>query len=197
MQSTARLHDGVANAILQKAYLVLHHPIAFHTANGVFNTDSDRRDRTIGRCLKWGEFTPTRFLLRLDDGDPVEEKALEAHILVEATALWQSIALQFSQVFIVCLPFTRGTQEADVTGCIDHEEVLDRVALFLATVVFLLIFWIGGAMDRAFGTIMPKRGDVGASFACVVARRVANSSAVRAGSKSWWANARFNSVWRR
>jgi hypothetical protein len=133
----------------------------------------------------------------LDDGDPVEEKALEAHILVEATAMWQSIALQFSQVFIMCLPFIRGTQEADVTGPIDHEEVLDRVALFLATVVFLLIFWIGGAMDRAFGTIMPTRGDVGASFACVVARRVANSSAVRAGSQSWWANARCNIVWRR
>ena len=197
MQSTARLHDGVANAILQEAYLVLHHPIAFHTANGVCNTDADRRDRTIGRFLKWSEFTPTRFLLRLDDGDPVEEKALEAHILVEATALWQSLALQFSQVFIGCLPFRRGTQEADVTGLIDHEEVLDRVALFLATVVFRLSFWIGWAMDRAFGTIMPKRGDGGVSFAWVVARRGANSSAVRAGRKSWWANARCTIVWRR
>ena len=72
MQSTTRLHDGVANAILQGAYLVFHHPIAFHTANGVFNTDADRRDRTIGHFLRWGEFTSARFFLRLDDGDTVE-----------------------------------------------------------------------------------------------------------------------------
>src|SRR5215813_11272597 len=138
MQSTTRLHDGVANAIPQEAYLIFDHPIAFHPANGVFNTDSHRRDRTIGRFLRWGEFTPTRFFLRLDDGDTAEDKTLEAHILVEATAAWQGIALQLSQAFIMRLPFICGTQEANVTGLIDHEEVLDRVALLLAAVVFLL-----------------------------------------------------------
>src|SRR5262245_21746643 len=103
MQSTTRIHDGVANAILQEAYLVFHHLGAFHTANGVFNTDSDRRDRAISRFLRWDEFTSTRFSLRLDDGDAVEGKALEAHILVEATAVWQGIALQLSQAFIMRL----------------------------------------------------------------------------------------------
>ena len=78
MQSTTRLHDGVANAILQEAYLIFHHPRAFPPANGMFNTDSDRRDRTSGRFLRWGEVTPRRFFLRLDDGNPVEDKALEA-----------------------------------------------------------------------------------------------------------------------
>jgi len=87
MQSTTRLHDGIANALPQEAYLVFDNAVAFHPANGVFNPDSDRRDRTIGRFLRWGEFPPTWFLLRLDDGDPVEDKALEAPILVEATAV--------------------------------------------------------------------------------------------------------------
>jgi hypothetical protein len=49
-------------------------------------------------------------------------------------------------------------QEAKVTGLIDHEEVFDRVALFLATVVFLLCLWIGLAVDRSLIAIMPKRG---------------------------------------
>ena len=71
MQSTTRLHDGVANAILQEAYLVFHHPRAFHPTNGMFNTDSDRRDRTIGRFLRWGEFATRRLLLGLDDRDPL------------------------------------------------------------------------------------------------------------------------------
>ena len=88
MQATICFHHDIANAILQEADFVLHHPIAFHPTNGVCNTDSDRRDRAIGRFLSWGEFTPRRFFLRLDDGDPVEDKALETHILVEATAMW-------------------------------------------------------------------------------------------------------------
>ena len=50
------------------------------------------------------------------------------------------------------------TQEANVTGLIDHEEVFDRVALFLATVVFLLVLGIGRAVDRSLSAIMPKRG---------------------------------------
>jgi hypothetical protein len=158
MQSTTCLHDGVANAILQEAHLVFHDPRAFHPANGMFNTDSDRRDRTIGRFLRWGEGTPRRFFLRLDDGDPVEDKALEAHILIETTPVGERIALQLRQAFIIGLPFIRGTQEADVTALIDHEEVLDRVALLLAAVVFLLVFGIGGAMDRSLSAIMPKRG---------------------------------------
>jgi hypothetical protein len=155
---TTRLHDGVANAILQEVALVFHHPLAFPPANCVFNLDSDRRDRTIGRFLRRGEFTPRRFFLRLADGDPVEDKALEAPILGEATAVWQAIALQFSQACIVGLAFIRGTQEADVTALIDHEEVLDRVARLLAAVVFPLVLGSDGAVDRSRSAIMPIRG---------------------------------------
>ena len=42
MQSTTRLHHDIANAVLQKAYLVFDNSIAFHTANRVFDADSDR-----------------------------------------------------------------------------------------------------------------------------------------------------------
>jgi hypothetical protein len=53
-----------------------------------------------------------------------------------------------------------------VTGLIDHEEVLDRVALLLAAVVVLLVLGIAGAVDRSLSTIMPKRGDRGIPFVC-------------------------------
>ena len=189
MKPTTCLHDGIANAILQETYLILYHPIAFHTANDVFNADSDRRDRTISRFLQWSEFTPTRFFLRLDDGDTIEDKPLEAHILVKATAVRQGMALQIRQAFIIRLPFIRGTQEADVTGLIDHKEVFERMALLLATLVVLLVLGIFGALDGSLRTIMPKRGDRGTLFACWAANISANSSAVRAGRSSWWANA--------
>jgi hypothetical protein len=158
LQSTTRLHDAVANAVLQEAYLIFHDPRAFHPTHGMFDADADRRDRTIARFLRWGECTPRRCFLRLDDGDPVEEKALEAHILIETTPGREGIALELSQALILGLPFIRGTQEADVTAFIDHEAVLDRMALLLAAVVFLLVLGIGGAMDRSLRAIMPTRG---------------------------------------
>lgn len=184
MQSTTRLHDGIANSVFQEAYLVFHHPIAFHTANGVFNTDSDGRDRTIGRFLRWGEFATRGFFLGLEDRDPLARIALEAHILIETTAGWESIALQLSQAFIIGLPFIGSTQEANMTGLIDHEEVFDRVAFLLATVEFLLVLRIGWAVDRSLRTIMPKRGDKGTPSVRLAASITATSSAFRAGSSS-------------
>jgi hypothetical protein len=56
------------------------------------------------------------------------------------------------------LAFDSVTQEAPMTGLIAHEEVFDRVALFLATVVGLLFRWIGRAVARSLSAIMPKRG---------------------------------------
>jgi len=184
MQSTTRLHDDVANAILQEASLVFHHPIAFHPANGMFNTNADRRDRTIGRFLRWGELTPRRFFLRWDDGDPVEENALESHLLLETTPLREGIALQLSQAVIIGLPFIRGTQEAEVTALSDHEEVLDRVAVLLAAVVVLLVLGLGGAVDRSLSAIMPNRGDGGTPSVRLAARITERSSAFRAGRSS-------------
>ena len=164
MQATTCFHDGVANPVLEEADLIFHDSIAFHTANSVFDANSHRRDTTIGRLLRGSEFTPTGFFLRLEDADTVEYKTLESHILVEVTAVWQAIALQIRDAFIMHLAFIRGTQEADMTYFIDHEHVFDRVALLLATVVVLLFLWIFGAVDRSLSTIMPKRGDVGPSL---------------------------------
>jgi hypothetical protein len=94
----------------------------------------------------------------LDEGDTVADKALEPHSLVEATALGQAIALQCSQAVILGLPCIRGTQEAEGTALLDHEAVLERVALLLAAVVCLLVLGIGGAGDRSRRAIRPTRG---------------------------------------
>lgn len=189
MQATTRFHDGVANPVLEEADLVFHNPRAFHAANGVCNTNADRRDTTIGRFLRGSEFTPAGFFLRLDNGDAVEHKTLEAHILVEATARWQALAGQIRNTFIMHLAFIRGPQEADVPGLLDHEQVFPRVALLLATIMVLLFRCIYGAVDGSFSTILPKRGAGGTSLVCLLARSVAHSAAVRAGSSSCCAHA--------
>jgi hypothetical protein len=189
MQATTRFHDGVANPVLEEAYLVFHDPIAFHPANGMVNTNADRRDTTIGRRLRGREFTPTGFFLRLDDADVVEDTTLETHILVEATAGWQARACQSRDTCIMHLAFIRGTQEANVTALMNHEQVFDRVALLLATIMVWWFLWIFWAVDWSFSTSMPKRGEVGTSLVCLLARSVAHSAAVRAGSCSCCAHA--------
>jgi tetratricopeptide (TPR) repeat protein len=89
------------------------------------------------------------------------------------------------------------TQEANLTGFMNHKEVFDRMAFLFAAVVFLLVFWIGWAVERSLRTIMPKRGDVGPSLVGLLVKSVAHSAAVRAGSSSCGPQAWFSTVWRR
>ena len=189
MQSTTRLHDGIAHPILQEAYLVFHHPVAFYPTNGVFDTDSDRRDHAILCFLRWGEFTPPWLFLRLDDHDIGKHKTLESHILIEVTPAWEGITSQLREAFVMFLAFHGVTQEADVTGLIDDQQVFDRVTLLLAAVVVLLVLWIDRAMDRSLRAIMPKRGGRGTPAVRLAASITAKSPALRAGRSSWWAKA--------
>jgi hypothetical protein len=189
MQATSHFHDGVTNRVLQEADVVLHDAMAFHPTHGMFNADADGGDSTIGRLLGRGELPPTRFLLGLDTRDAGQDASLEAHILIETTSGGQAIALQISQACIVGLPCIGGTQEAHLTGLIDDEEVFERVAPLLTTVILLLLRGIPWAMEGSLRTIMPTKGDVAPSFVCFLVRSVAHSPAVRAGSSSCCAKA--------
>jgi hypothetical protein len=184
MQATTCFHNGVPYTVLQKADFVLHEPVAFHPANSVFNTDSDGGNTAIRRLLRGCEFSSTRFFLGLDDRDVLQVEPLEASILIQAAARWQGIASELCQALIRGFAFIGVAQEAHVTGLVDHEEVFERVTLLLAAVVFLLVLGIGWTVDWSFSTIMPKRGDKGAPSVRLAAKISANSSALRAGSKS-------------
>jgi hypothetical protein len=92
MQATTCFHDGIANPILQQAYLVFHDPVAFHPTNGVFNTESARRHTTIVGFLQWDELPSTRYFLGLDDRDVLQAASLEPPILIHVAARWQGIA---------------------------------------------------------------------------------------------------------
>jgi hypothetical protein len=161
MQATTCLHDGIANPVLQKTSLGFHHTVAFYPANRGFDTDADGRDRTVGNFLRWGEFPTRGVFLGWENADPLASVPLEPPILIETPSGWEGIALQIGQAFVVYLPFIGGTQEAKMTGLLDDEEVGDRVALLLATLVCLLVLRIGWAVDRSLSTIMPKRGPEG------------------------------------
>jgi hypothetical protein len=189
MQATTCFHDSVPNPILQQADFILHDPVAFHPADGMFNADTDGGDPTIRRSLWRCELPSRRCFLGLEDRDAILEEALEALILIQAAAGWQVIARFRGQTLIRRVTFTGVAQAAYMTRLSDHEEGFARVTLLLATVILLLLFGICRAMDRTFGAIMPKRGVVDPPSVPCVANIAANSAAVRAGSSSWPAKA--------
>lgn len=189
MQATTRFHDGVSQPILQEANGVLHDPVAFHPTNRVFNTDSDGGNTTIRGFLRGREFSSRWFLLGLDDRDVLQAESLEALILIQTATRRQGIPRQLGQALIRRFAFRGVAQEANLTRLSDHEEVFERVTLLLATVIFLLLLGIFGALNRTFGAIMPTRGVVDLPSGACVSNIAANSAAVRAGSRAWSARA--------
>ena len=182
MQSTTRFHHGITNAIFQEADFVFHDSVAFHPTNGMFNTNSDGGNTAIDRFLRRSKLSARRGFLRLKDRDTMQDKSLEALILIQATAGWQGIACQLGHALIRGFAFTGMAQEAHVTRLVEHEEVVERVTLLLATIKLLLLFGIFRAVDRTFSAIMPKRGVLDLPSAVCGATIAANSADVRAGS---------------
>jgi hypothetical protein len=97
------------------------------------------------------------------DRDLGEKEALKALILIQTAPGWQGIACELRHTLIRRFALTGGAQETKVTGLIDHEEVFERVAFLLATVIFLLLLGVFRTVDGPLSTIMPKRGGVGLS----------------------------------
>ena len=146
------------------------------------------------RCDAWPlfwrrEFPPTRGFLGLEHRAPRQDNSLEALILLQTTARGKRIASLRRQTLIRRVAFRGSAQKENVTGLIAHQHILQRVPFLLATVIFLLVFWILGALDGAFGPLVQKKGAVGAPSASCRANSPANSSAVRAGRRCWLANA--------
>ena len=160
MQPTTRFHDHVPNPVFQEADGVFYNSVAFDPANGMFYPDANRRDPTIGGFFRGREFPTPRFFLGLKNRDTREDEPLKAHILIEATPRGKRIAGQLRETLLMRFAFSRITQEHNVTGIIDHQEVFDRVTFLLPTVILLLLLGIFRALDRAFRPIMQKRGDV-------------------------------------
>lgn len=194
MQATARFPDGVPHPILQQADRVFHDSIAFDAPHGLFNAHADGREATVRLLFRRGEFPSTRFLLRLEHGYLRQQEALEAFSLIQATSRWQPVPCLLRSADSRRFAFPGGTQEANLTPCIDHQDVCERVTLLLATVIFFLLLWILWTLDGALSPIMPNRGELDvASVLCRVSS-AANSSAVRAGSRSCSPQAWFKTV---
>jgi hypothetical protein len=127
MHATTWFHDGVPNPVLQEADWVFHESIAVHSTDGLFDPDADRCAPTIGRLFRRREGPATRWWLRLNNRDAMQEESLEALLLIQATAGWPGLTCQLCHALIRRVPFTGVAPDAHVPGRSDHEAGVARV----------------------------------------------------------------------
>jgi hypothetical protein len=70
--------------LIQEGNSVSHDSVAFHRTNGVFNTNSDRGNTTIGCLLGRSEFLSMWCFLQLEDCGARQVKSPEAFIFMQA-----------------------------------------------------------------------------------------------------------------
>ncbi len=151
------------DVLAPQAQLVLDNPTAFDTADHVFDADAQLGHPPVLSFGLWRQFTASRLFVRLLDRNVHDGKALKAQVLIQDTLRRQHIHVVVGKTLIMPAPFVRGTQKTDLAIGGNQDEVLERVALFLAAVVEALFVRVTGSVDGALGAIMEKRdGSAGA-----------------------------------
>lgn len=158
MQPAGDRHHQVAEGHLPVAQLLLDDPTALDTTHRVLDAHLLARYPTILFFLLWCQLSTTWLLGWLLDHDRLRCEALKSHVLIQHASRWKTVDFFIHKRFVMPFSSIRLTQEADLAAVIDHQNVLDRMALLLATVILGLFFCVSWALDRAFGAIVIKKG---------------------------------------
>lgn len=186
MERTGHFHDEVANGAAPESQGILDHPTAFDAAVDMFNPHPPPRQRLVLGFLFGCQRAATGLLGRLEHRDAVEREGEKAQILEQLAVGGQRVGRVIRNAFVMHPSFKGCAQKQDGQAGIDQEEILQRVALFLAAIVEGLFSRVRGARDGSLGTVVTKRGDVSApgdgSAGCsaVVAARVVPKRSAKA-----------------
>ena len=180
MQSTGDCHHQIAEGCLPVAQFVLDDPTALDTAHRVLDAHLLARYAPVLGFLLGCQLSTTWLLGRLLNHDSLRGEALKSHVLIQHTARWKNVHFFIHKRFVMPFSGIRLTQEADLAVVIDHQNVLDGMALLLAAVILSLFVRIYRALDWAFGAIMIKKGMPSSSEVSLLAMALAS----RAGMTS-------------
>ncbi len=180
MQPAGNFHNQVTDRVFPVADFVLDDATALHTTHRVLDPHFLARDALVGRFLGISQVPATRFLGGLCNRDVRDGKSLKPHVLIQHTVGRQGVPFIINDRLVVPLARIRSTQEANHTGVIDQQDILDRVAFLLAAVILHLFIGVYGSLDWTFRAIMIKKGvvsAVGVSGSVIsVARRAGRAS---------------------
>ena len=171
MQRTADFHDQIADADLPEAIGVMDDAAALDATVDVLDPDPATGDAPIGPFLGARE-GPTPWLLGgHDDLDVVECEGQEAEILEQPAPRGQGVRGGIGNALIVGAASVSVTEKEDRERRVDQQHVFQRVTLFLAAIIALLLSRILGALDAPFGPIVAKRGEGAAGVGATAGRR--------------------------
>jgi hypothetical protein len=170
MQCTADFHEQLADARLSEAAGIMDNTAALDATVDMLDAHAPTGEAPIRRFLRACELPSSRLPGWHDDVDRVECERQEAQILEPSTACRQGVWSGVRNPLIVGAAGIGLTQEEDRKGRIDQQDVLDRMALFLAAITARLLNWILGALKAPLGPVVPKRGEAGAEAGAAVGR---------------------------
>lgn len=178
------------NMCSPQAQLVFRNAIAFDAADNVFNAHTYPRYCTVLFLFFIRQFAVFWFLFGLLDDHISNAKSLKAHILINNAAHRKGIAHVIGQSFIMPFPFIRGTEKTNTTIMLNNQNILDTMALFLSTIIQMLLIIIPWPIYWSLTAVMDKRG---ASFSGVCSSVSADScvTAVRSGRQPAHSRAPF------
>ncbi len=160
MQPARDFHHHVADTVLPVADFILHDPTALHAADGMLNPHFLARNATVLFFLFRREFTASWLLGWLPNSYGRDDKSLKPHILVESTVSWQNIRFIINNRFFVPFSSMRWAHVLNNTCRPNQYYILYRVTFLLSTVIFFLFIGVYRSLDRTFGTIMVKKGEL-------------------------------------
>ncbi len=207
MQGTTDFHHLITCSSPQEAADVFEDATALDTPIDLFDSHPTTCQGLIGRFLLSSQLSSPRFLGRHFDDHSLEAKTEKTKILQERTALWQRIGSGVGDAFLMHRARMRCTEKLDRQLFIHSQDIVHRVACFLAARMACLVIRIFGALDASFSAIMAKRGDrswlrgscsTGKAGSWLSPKRCAKCSSERAGASPWLLRATCktgNKVW--
>jgi hypothetical protein len=161
MPGTADFHDRLSDPRLPEAADVLDDAAALDAAVDRLNAHAPTSDALIRRLLGPREL-PSSWLPSWHDGFHLRERERqEAQILEQPAPCRQGIGGGIRHALIVGTARIGLTQEENREPGIDQEQVVDRVARFLAAITARLLSGILVALEAPFGPLVAERGEAG------------------------------------
>jgi hypothetical protein len=142
MERTTNFHDTIAHARFSQATGVVDNAAALDAAVDVLNTHAAARDAAIRRFLRAREVPASWLSGRHNDLHLVECERQEAQILEQGTPRRQGIRGRIGNPLIVGAAGIGVTQKENRERRIDQQDVLYRVAFFLAAITARLPDWL-------------------------------------------------------
>ncbi len=188
VQPSGNGHDRVSDRVLPVAEFVRDDATALDAPNRVLNSHFLARSPAVCFLLFGGELPTTWFLCRLLDRYIHDCETLKAHILIQHASCRQSVLFVIDQRFVVPLPSIGCTHKPDETCFVNQQNIFDRVAFFLTTIIFVLLIRIYWSLDATFCPIMIKKGPwsvlPGRSGAAMYVARRAGTASRRSNARS-------------